>query len=113
MESKGPKGKQDKQRKDYWSGTKPFPSQNTGPKRKQNPMNTQFMKKKEILDVLKLSPGHKGKSPPMTAYRIAEISQRNIYQPKGKILTNLSKWRDQNTEQTMLDVIQHEMLPIT
>ena len=72
-----------------------------------------YEKQKEILDVLKLSPGHKGKSPPMTAYRIAEISQRNIYQPKGKILTNLSKWRDQNTEQTMLDVIQHEMLPIT
>ena len=35
LESKGPKWKQDKQRKDYWSGTKPFPSQNTGPKRKQ------------------------------------------------------------------------------
>ena len=111
LESKGPKGEQDKQRKDYWSGTKPSPSPNTGPKRKQNPMNTQF--KEKILDVLKLSPGHKGKSPPLTDHRIAENSLRNIYQTKGNILTKLSWWRDQNTEQTMLDVIQHEMLPIT
>ena len=42
LESKGPKGKQDKQLKDYWSGTKTIPSQNTGPKWKQNPMNTQL-----------------------------------------------------------------------
>ena len=51
-------------------------------------MNTQF--KEKILDVLKLSPGHQGKSPPMTEHRIAEIGLREIYQTKGKILTNLS-----------------------
>ena len=51
-------------------------------------MNTQF--KEKILDVLKQSPGHQGKAPPMTEYRIAEISLRDIYQTKGKILTNLS-----------------------
>ena len=32
--------------------------------------------KEKILDVLKLSPGHQGKSPPMTEHRIAEISLR-------------------------------------
>ena len=48
-------------------------------------MNTQF--KEKILDVLKLSPGHQGKSPPMTEHRIAEISLWEIYQTKCKILT--------------------------
>ena len=55
----------------------------------------------------------KENTPPMAEHSIAEIGLRNTYQTKGKILTNLSQWRDQNTEQTMLDVIQHEMLPIT
>ena len=44
----------------------------------------------KILDVLSLSPGHKGKSPPMTENSIAEISLQYIYQTKGKFLTNLS-----------------------
>jgi len=35
-------------------------SPSTGPKRKQKPLTTQFPEK--ILDVLKLSPGHKGKN---------------------------------------------------
>jgi len=43
--------------------------------------------KEKILDELKLSPGHQGKSPPMTEHRIAEISLREIYRPKCKLLT--------------------------
>ena len=64
--------------KTNWYTTNPSP--NTGPKRKQNPMNIQI--KEKILDVLKLSPGHKGKSPPMTEHRIAEISLRDIVRQK-------------------------------
>ena len=44
--------------------------------------------KEKILDELKLSPGHQGKSLPMTGHRLAEISLREIYQTQGKILTN-------------------------
>ena len=47
--------------------------------------------KEKILDVLKISPGHQGKSLPMTEHRLAEISLREIYQTKGKILTNCHK----------------------
>ena len=43
-------------------------------------MNIQV--KEKILDVLKLSPGHQGKSPPMTEHRIAEISLRDIVRQK-------------------------------
>ena len=51
-------------------------------------MNIQV--KEKILDVLKLSPGHHGKSPHMTEHSIAENSLRDISQTKRKILTNLS-----------------------
>ena len=44
--------------------------------------------KEKILDVLNISPGNPGNSLPMTEHRLAEISLREIYQTKGKILTN-------------------------
>ena len=42
-----------------------------GSKSNEHPI---YEKQRGILDVLKLSPGHKGKFPPITAYRIADIS---------------------------------------
>ena len=42
-----------------------------GSKSNEHPI---YEKQRGILDVLKLSPGQKGKSPPMTACRIAGIS---------------------------------------
>ena len=77
---KDPMEKKDKQHKDYWIGTQPSEVQILDQRGNKNPMNIQV--KEKILDVLKLSPGHQGKSPPMTEHRIAEISLRDIVRQK-------------------------------
>ena len=56
-----------------WSGTNHLKSKYWT---KEETKPNDYPIKEKILDVLKLSPGHQGKSPPMTERRIAEISLR-------------------------------------